>query len=110
MTHAHWKSFFDKMVREGVVKAASTTSVPTHCSLSTKVSARICVRRLTISAILRGQQMRKYSAVYFRRTTSQPNNSIAAKPEGSADSERLTDFMPGVNKPDADCHDDRTDD
>ena len=43
MTDERMKSFFDKMVRAGVVKASrSTTSAPIRCNSSTRASASTC--------------------------------------------------------------------
>ena len=44
MTDARMKSFFDKMVRAGVVKAGLDYKRPTRCSSSTRASASTCGR------------------------------------------------------------------
>jgi NitT/TauT family transport system substrate-binding protein len=53
MTDAHWKSFFDKMVRAGVVKAEARL----HSSVRQQRCRRGLTAEVTISAIPRGRQM-----------------------------------------------------
>ena len=44
MTDAHWKDFFDKMAKAGIVGGESTTARPSLCNSSTKASASTCGR------------------------------------------------------------------
>ena len=45
MTDERIASFFDKMVKAGVVRPTSTTASPTRCASSTRASGSICGRR-----------------------------------------------------------------
>ena len=45
MNDARMASFFDKMVRAGVVSATSISARPTRCASSTRASVSICGRR-----------------------------------------------------------------